>query len=161
MTESLLESAPVRTAPPLPALALTGYLPRPRSFDLRAVQALPRHELGPLQVNCFTGRPVSRVESYAGARLIDLLDQAGLSEWSRGDRKRCVVMAGGADGYHAIFSWNELYNSPIGAGVLVLYERNAQPLDAHLGALCLISAGDNQLGPRHLRCLDSVTVRKL
>jgi hypothetical protein len=67
----------------------------------------------------------------------------------------------GQDGYEAIFSWNELYNATIGEKVLVLYERNAQALDAHMGRLCLISANDTRLGPRHLRGLLEVRVIQL
>lgn len=53
-----------------------------------------------------------------------------------------MVVALGEDGYQAIFSWNELYNSTIGEKALVLYEKNGGPLEPHLGALCLISAND-------------------
>lgn len=60
-----------------------------------------------------------------------------------------------------LFGWDELYNSGIGEKVLVLYEKNGQALDAHLGAICLISANDARLGPRHLRGLSQVAVRML
>ncbi len=142
-------------------LGIAGHLPRPCSFSIRTLQALPRHELGPTDILCFTGRPVAQVQSYAGARLTDLLDAGGFSEQPRSELKRCIVVAHGEDGYQAIFSWSELYNSAIGEKVLVLYERNGEPLDAHLGAICLISARDSRLGPRHLRGLFEVAVRKL
>ncbi|SEL42731.1 hypothetical protein SAMN05518845_107134 [Variovorax sp. YR750] len=142
-------------------LEVLGLVPRPGSFALEALEGLPRHDLGPTQVLCYSGRPVAQVDSYAGARLIDLLDACGLSERPRSELKRCVVVARGDDGYQAIFSWNELYNSTIGEKVLVLYEKNGEALDAHLGTICLISAGDSRLGPRHLRGLRQVAVKML
>jgi hypothetical protein len=142
-------------------LEIMGLVPRPDAFTREALEQLGRHDLGPTQVLCFSGRPVAQVDSYVGARLVDLLDACGLSERPRSELKRCVVVARGNDGYQAVFSWNELYNSSIGQKVLVLYEKNGKALDAHLGAICLISANDERLGPRHLRGLSQVAVRML
>ena len=142
-------------------LKILGLVPRPRVFTVGDLVSLGRHQLGPTQVLCFSGRAIVQVDSYAGARLVDVLDQCGLSERPRPELKRCVVRARGQDGYEAIFSWNELYNSTIGEKVLVLYEKNSAPLDAHLGTVCLISANDARLGPRHLRGLSQVTVQML
>lgn len=142
-------------------LAILGLVPRPGVFTMQDLESLGRHDLGPTQILCFSGRPVAQVDSYVGARLVDVLDRCGLSERPRSELKRCVICARGEDGYQAVFSWNELYNSAIGDRVLVLYERNSEPLDAHLGAICLISANDARLGPRHLRGLLQVTVQML
>ncbi len=142
-------------------LEVEGFVPRPGAFTIGMLEHLPRHDLGPTQVLCYSGRPVAQVDSYVGARLVDVLDACGLTERPRSELKRCVAVALGNDGYQAIFSWNELYNSAIGEKVLVLYEKNAEPLDAHLGRICLISANDTRLGPRHLRGLSKVTVRML
>lgn len=143
------------------SLVLSGHLPQPCTLDLDAITALPRHELGPTQVNCFTGRPVASVRSMAGARLVDLLDAAGFSTQPRGQLKRCIVLGVGLDGYRAMFSWNELYNASLGEDVLVLYERDGLPLDGAIGPLSLISAGDRQLGPRHLRHLQGIHVQMI
>ena len=94
------------------ALCITGDVPKALSLDLAQLKALPRHSLGPIDIACMTGRPVARVESYAGVRLPDVLDATGLSQLHRGELKRCIVVASGLDGYRALFSWCELYNSP-------------------------------------------------
>lgn len=140
------------------ALRVSGMVPRPTSFSANALKEFARRDLGPTEVLCFTGRPVAQVESYTGVRLTEILDACGFSEQPRSDLKRCVIVAVGQDGYEAVFSWSELYNAIIGERVLVLYERNARALDAHMGRLCLISANDSRLGPRHLRGLFEVRV---
>ncbi|QSI31142.1 hypothetical protein GNX71_16800 [Variovorax sp. RKNM96] len=151
----------IAAIPDTEPLKILGVVPRPRIFTIEDLVKLGRHELGPTQVLCFSGRPVAQVDSYAGARLIDVLDHCGLPERPRPELKRCIVRVRGDDGYEAVFSWNELYNSTIGEKVLVLYEKNAGPLEAHLGTLCLISANDARLGPRHLRGMSQVTVQML
>ncbi|MDM0025268.1 hypothetical protein [Variovorax saccharolyticus] len=143
------------------ALEVVGRMPRPSSFGIHALKGLPRHELGPTEILCYTGRHVAQVESYAGALLVDILDACGFAEQPRSLLKRCVVVAHGQDGYQSIFSWSELYNSTIGRKAMVLYEKNSEALDAHLGSICLISANDARLGPRHLRGLTQLLVREL
>ena len=142
-------------------LSVIGFVPQAQTLSLDALRQMPRVELGPASVRCFSGRPIVEMSQCAGVRLIDLLDLAGLSALPRPDLKCCIVAASGVDGYQAFFSWNELYNMATGAEVLVLYERDGQPLDSHLGPLSLISAGDVHLGPRHLRQLDTLAVLKL
>lgn len=161
MQESILEPAHTQAAQPPARLTLGGQLPFPATLGIDELRALPRVELGPTQVNCFTGRPVASVDSFAGVRLIDVLEAAGFSTQPRSQLKRCVIMAVGADDYHAVFSWSELYNIGVGAGVLVLFERDGLPLSRSLGPLALISANDRQLGPRHLRCLRGIHVQKI
>ena len=142
-------------------LVVNGHVPVERSFGLSVLQSMERRKLGPIDVACLTGRSVARVESYAGVRLTDILDATELPTLHRSELKRCVVIATGQDGYQALFSWCELYNSPIGAQVLVLFEREDQPLEGHMGELALISAADTHIGPRHLRHLRSITARLL
>jgi hypothetical protein len=67
----------------------------------------------------------------------------------------------GKDGYRALFSWHELFNGPGGDGVMVALEKDGQPLGADEGKLCLVSFKDERPGPRRIRYLASVDVRRL
>jgi hypothetical protein len=81
------------------SLSVSGHVPRAQVFSVQAIRGLARHELGPTAVNCFTGRPVATADSFAGVRLIDLLDHVGFSSLPRSELKRCVIVAGGLDGF--------------------------------------------------------------
>jgi len=142
-------------------LDIQGHGLQARRLSHAELRAMPRHELGAVDVLCLTGRQVSHVEKLAGARLTDILNLVGLAELPRAELKQCIIVAEGQDGYRAVFSWNELHNTPVGNKVQVLYEQGGTSLDAHLGALCLISANDLHLGPRHLRSLCRVSVQML
>ncbi|GAP34985.1 molybdopterin-binding protein [Piscinibacter sakaiensis] len=147
--------------PPGPALLLAGALPRPGRWPPEALRQLGEREAGPFELQCFTGRPIGRLEAARGVRLIDVLDAGGFSMQPRALRKRCIVAAVAADGYRALFSWNELYNGPIGAGVLVIWAQQGQALAPPLGPLALLSAHDHRLGPRHLHGLERIEVHAL
>ena len=67
-----------------------------------------------------------------------------------------MVVATATDGYKAIFSWSELYLSPVGDGALVIFERDGAPLAPSEGPLALVSLSDTQPGPRHVKWLARV-----
>jgi hypothetical protein len=142
-------------------LRLTGFVPQERAYSLADLHGLPSRVLGPTEIVCLTGEHVARAESYRGAALVDLLAQTGLHEVARHALKECMIIARGSDGYRALFSWNELYNTAVGHGVMVVYERDGDRLDGHLGPCALISASDLRTGPRHLRQLCEIKVLRI
>ena len=75
--------------------------------------------------------------------------------------KKTVVIATARDGYAVVFSWSELYNSPAGADVLVLFERDDKALPAAEGPLALISGRDIRTGPRHVKWLERIEVKQI
>jgi hypothetical protein len=50
-------------------------------------------------------------------RLVDLLGEAEIRQDARNAVRRTYVVATASDGYVAIFSWGELFNTAVGAGV--------------------------------------------
>ena len=72
-----------------------------------------------------------------------------------------MVIVTASDGYHAIFSWAELYLSPIGEGAMIVYERDGAPLADNEGPLALVSLKDLRPGPRHVKWLKSIELRVL
>lgn len=142
-------------------LAITGFGVRPGLLTREELASLPRRHLAERDIFCMTGRRVSHLDEMVGARLVDVLALLGLGENPRAELKQCVIVAHARDGYRAIFSWNELHNTAVGEQVFIVYERDGAALGANLGELCLLSANDLHLGPRHLRQLCGVTVQHL
>jgi hypothetical protein len=98
---------------------------------------------------------------YSGVLLTQLLDKAGLRSERKDDWRRLYVVATASDGYKAVFSWGELFNSRIGRGLLVVYERAGKPIDDSEGRISLLSTEDDRMGPRHVRWLKRIEVRRI
>ena len=101
------------------------------------------------------------LKGYKGVKLIDLLDKAAPVSTDPNDFKKTIVVATDSDGYNAVFSWNELYNTSVGVGVLVLYAKDGKPLYDDEGRIALISVNDTGTGPRHVRWLKDIQVRTI
>ena len=172
-TDSVAPPASVSPLPPLPLahvepaspdamvsreVVVSGCVKRRYSFDLCALMRLPTQLTGPLDVVCLSGRMVRSASEYKGVRLSALLDIAQLRLPQARDFTRAFVLAQGADGYSVMLSWHELYNTPVGIGALVVYERDGQPLDDDEGGIGLISTGDFRVALRQVRALKRLSV---
>jgi len=98
---------------------------------------------------------------YRGMRLTDLLDQAQIEILDHNSLKRSYVVVRARDEYTVVFSCSELYNTEIGPGVLVLVEKDGERIGDREGPLTLVSRRDIHTGPRHVRWLQSVEVRRI
>ena len=126
--------------------------------DLRQ---LPPANGGEIAVTRHNGDKAETITSYKGVRLRDILDKAVLDAPGHNDVKKLAIIATATDGYAVVFSWGELYNAPAGEGVIVYYEKNGKALDDNDGEIALISAKDIRTGPRHVKWLNGIEVRKL
>jgi hypothetical protein len=93
-----------------------------------------------------------------GVKLPALIERIGLSNAGKSNWKTLLITCTATDDYRAIFTWPELTNSPAGEGVLVLHERDGQPLAEREGLLALQTTGDFRLGARHVRNLLRIEV---
>jgi hypothetical protein len=96
-----------------------------------------------------------------GVRLTAVLERAGLASTDPNDWKHTVVLATATDNYRVAFSWPELFNTPVGAEVLVVFERDGRPLADREGRIALVSAHDVRTGPRSVRWLKRLDVKVL
>ncbi len=98
---------------------------------------------------------------YVGIRLTDVLEEADIKRDVRRALRRTYVVAIASDGYQAVFSWGELFNTAIGRDVVVAFERGGSPLRDGEGKIALVSLADEKIGPRHVKWLSRIDVRRV
>ena len=103
-------------------------------------------------------RPAQR---FKGVLLRDVLEQAGIVSQSHFDFKKMVVVLSASDGYRIVFSWSELFKSPVGDGVLVFFEKNGQALADNEGRFALVSTQDADTSSRYVKWLKAIDVRRV
>ncbi len=138
-----------------PALTVSGKVEHVLKLDTIAVRGYPADQVVTLTL------PGDKPSVVRGVRLKAFLDNAKLVVTDHNTAKKTVVIATARDGYAVVFSWSELYNSPAGADVLVLFERDDKALPAAEGPLALISGRDIRTGPRHVKWLERIEVKQI
>jgi DMSO/TMAO reductase YedYZ molybdopterin-dependent catalytic subunit len=95
---------------------------------------------------------------YTGCLLRDILAAAKPIENKPRELRRSYVVATASDGYEVVFSWAELFVSPIGDNVFVVYERDGAPLPDDEGRIALIVITDHR-PVRHVKWLQTLALR--
>ncbi|BBU32818.1 hypothetical protein BTHE68_65520 (plasmid) [Burkholderia sp. THE68] len=145
-----------------PVVEIGGAVQRPLTLDLAALREFACAHIAPFDLVCFsTGRYIRPMGSYRGVQLRVLLDAAGVRRPDSSDFKRTVFLAHAHDGYAVTFSWHELFNTPIGAQVIVAYECADRELGIEDGLPVLVSGADTVHAPRHMKRLVRVDAHVL
>jgi DMSO/TMAO reductase YedYZ molybdopterin-dependent catalytic subunit len=139
-------------------LAVRGNVAKPMTLSVADLARFPVHRVEDTRVVRAEGGASEAARQFAGCLLRDVLDAAKLTESDRLDLRKTIIVATAGDGYKAVFSWAELFNTTIGDGVLIVYERDGAPLGNDEGRIALISLKDTRPGPRHVKWLSTVDV---
>lgn len=164
---ALAQACPSDASPRAAGTLLTvqGAGPATLALDAAALAALPQATLTQRQsvtssVTGHSGTAEERRLAYGGVLLRELLTRAGLDAARDRGARVAVVEAVATDNYCAVFTWGELFNTTVGEQVIVIATQDGQPLDAAAGPLALRSLADLRPGPRHVRNLCAVVVRR-
>jgi DMSO/TMAO reductase YedYZ molybdopterin-dependent catalytic subunit len=141
------------------SLSVSGEVKKPLQLSVADVKALPSRTVKDVAIISKHG--TTMIKSLKGVLLKDILDKAEIAAKQPGDTKRMFIVATATDNYKAVFSWNELFNSPLSEGILVAYEKDGAELADAEGKLLLVSTKDFMTGSRHVKWLKSVDVRKI
>jgi DMSO/TMAO reductase YedYZ molybdopterin-dependent catalytic subunit len=139
-------------------LTVRGNVATPLSLAVADLAKFPVQRVDDTRVVRGSGGAGDAARHFAGCLLRDVLDAARLTEPNRHDLRRTIIVATASDGYKAIFSWAELFNTSIGDGVLIVYERDGAPLGNEEGRIALVSLKDIRPGPRHVKWLSTIDV---
>ena len=144
-------------------LRVTGNVERERTFTERDLRGLAWQRVDDVRELRVEGQAQdgAHTRRYSGVLLRDVIAAAKPVEKERHDLRRSVVVVTARDGYTVVFSWAELFLSPIGAGAMVVLERDGEPLAPNEGPLALVSLRDSQPGPRHVKWLEKIELRRV
>jgi hypothetical protein len=115
-------------------------------------------EVKDLMVICGTGTPKGRIESCKGVLLENVIRKADVIKDGHNDTKKMYIVASAPDGYKVVFSWQEIFNSPMGEGIMILTEKDGESFCEKNSELELISAQDYFTGSRIVKGLDNIEV---
>ncbi len=140
------------------SLQIVGRVTAPLFLSMEALRSMDILETANLPMICGSGEPKGQIGNCRGVLLADIINQAEVVVREHNDTKKMFVVAASDDGYKAVFSWQEIFNSPNGETILVVLEKNGQPLHDGCGAVDLLSAGDHLTGPRYVHQLKTVEI---
>jgi len=125
-------------------ISVTGRVKQPLELTLDDLQKLPvlQVKMMPHGGNRADGKPPVPV-IVKGVLLKDILEKAEFQASSPYDVRKSAILVTASDGYRILFSWPEVFYSPIGEGAILFFEKDGKPLADDEGKIALGSLRDN------------------
>ena len=142
-------------------VSVTGAVEHHLNLSVDDLRKFPPQQIGEVPLVCQSGANMGKLENSKGVLLRDILEKAKVKAPEHNDVKKMAVIASASDGYKVVFSWTEIFNSPNGEGVIVFFEKDGQPLADDEGRIAMVSSKDTRTGPRHVKWLQGIEVRKI
>lgn len=140
-------------------LRITGRVASPREFSLDELRSMNMEEMEDIPVICGTGNPKGKIGKIRGVMLDEVIGKAEVLKINHDDTKKMYLVAASDDGYRVVYSWQEIFNSPMGAGVVVVLERDGEVFDGSASRIELISTSDYFTGARYVKGLCEIDIR--
>lgn len=137
---------------------ITGRVEEEYGFNLEELMDMDTVETGDLLLACGSGEPKGRIPGCRGVLLTDIINTVKVIAPDHNDTKRMYLEVHASDGYCTVFSWQELFNTATGEGVMVILEKGGKKLFEESGRVDLFSARDILTGPRYVKDLSSIRI---
>jgi DMSO/TMAO reductase YedYZ molybdopterin-dependent catalytic subunit len=139
------------------SVTVAGNVAENLSLTVADLKRYPAHQVEYEAGNAVEQKPAGPVRRYTGCLLRDVLSAAKPVESKPRELRKSYVVATASDGYEVVFSWAELFVSPVGDKVFVVYERDGAQLPDDEGPIALIAITDMR-PVRHVKWLRSLTL---
>ena len=137
---------------------ICGRVKTPLVFSIEKLQAMESVEADDLLLTCGSGEPKGRINQCRRVLLADIIHRSNVLVTDHNDTKKMFIIASSDDGYKTVFSWQEVFNTSVGDGIMVLLEKDGKPLYNGNGPVDLFSAKDYLTGPRYVKELADVEI---
>ncbi len=137
-------------------LQVTGRVRQPLVLGMEEIRRMNTEEMEDLPIICGSGTPKGRIAKCRGVLLEEVIRKADVLREEHNDTKKMYIVASSGDGFKVVFSWQEIFNTPIGGGVMILIEKDGQILCTDEQRPDLISAEDYYTGSRYVRGLEKI-----
>ena len=142
-------------------LAVTGRVKTPLTLGMDELRRMDIVETDDVMIICGEGDPKESLGKCKGVLLTDIVNLTEVIAPEHNDTKKTYLVAISEDGYKTLFSWQELYNSATGEGVLVIFEKEGRPLYENHSSADLISVMDILPGPRWVKNIRRIEIKIL
>lgn len=148
----MMLSAPVfaqEVLKPTSSFSISGKVNKAVTITMDSLKKYPLKEMGDFK---------HQDEKLKGILLKDALHNTVFSVQNPKLLSTLYFVCSAADGYAVVYSWNELYNTPIGDQVFILMEKNGKKTETLPENIQMASMLDFKTGRRYMHNLSKIVV---
>ncbi len=129
-----------------------------REYSLDDLLSMDTFETGEMLHACGSGEPKGHIAGCRGVLLTDIINATEVNIVGHNDTKKMYLVVAADDGYCTVFSWQELFNTSVGEGVMVILEKEGKKIYEKHGGVDLFSSNDFLTGPRYVKKLATINI---
>lgn len=144
-------------------LSITGAVKQALQLSIEDLKKYPTQKAGKGKLNIYShdGNLRSTMKGLEGIPIKTLLEKVEFAVDSPKDLSQFYLVFEATDGYQALYSWNEIFNTPVGDQVYVLTRADGVGIDAMEQRIAVASFSDIRTGRRYVKGFNKITVRRL
>ena len=106
------------------------------------------------------GAPRGTAKQLKGILIKELLKDLELKEESPKLFSEFYLVFIAEDGYRVVYSWNEIFNSPLGDQLFLITSRDGKSLKEMEERILILTPTDFKTGRRHIKGLSKIVVKR-
>ncbi len=153
-------SAPGADAQQRKFFAVAGAVEKEMTVTADSLEHFPSQKIDSVVILNHLGQRKSALQNLEVVRLRDVLDRSVIAVESPKQLSEFYFICAASDGYKVVFSWNELFNNPLGDSVFIIIRRDGKTPEELREGIALLSPTDTMTGRRYVKNLEKITVRR-
>jgi hypothetical protein len=140
---------------------ITGLVEKPKTVSFSDLEKEKVVDIGDFKITNHLGEFKKEYKNVKGVSLLTFLKDITITSSSPKLLSEYYFVLKASDGYSAVVSWNELFNTEIGNSFFLVIEADNKSQKEGTEKILLISIKDFKTGRRHIKGLQSIEVKKI
>ena len=149
-----------RKITPTEYFTINGKIKIEQVFDLAQLDRFPKIQIDNQIIYNHKGEAKDTLKNIKGVLLTTVLSKIEFIYEKPKNLNEFYFVCVASDGYKAVFSWNEIYNSEIGNHLYVITEMGGTSIKQLSQRIQVISTADLKSGRRYIKALQRIEVNQ-
>ncbi len=142
-------------------IQVSGEITSEKLLSLDEINTFPTEKIGDLVITNHAGEPRGTSRDLVGIPIRKLLQNVVFNASSPRELSEFFLVFEATDGYKVVFSWNELFNNPLGNSVFLVTSKEGKNAEEMEDGLLLVCVSDEKTGRRHVKNLSRIQVSRI
>jgi hypothetical protein len=141
-------------------ITVSGEVLKAETIDISKLSGYTSVHLDSLRIYTHDMQPKGLMKNISGVLLKDILSAIPFNNENPKVLSEYYIECRATDGYVALFSWNEIFNSETGKHVMIITNKNGTAVNQSDDRIALISPTDQATGRRYVKWLNRIIIHR-
>jgi hypothetical protein len=142
-------------------IVVSGEVKNPTKITIPDLTKFTMVDIGDIEITNHLGEKKGIAKTLKGIPLKTFLTEIQLKEDNPKLLSQFYFTFVALDNYKVVYSWNEIFNSPIGDRIFLVIEKEGKTLREMPESLLVVSASDLRTGRRYIKGLSQIRVERV